>query len=220
LLGLGDARRLDRALPHIVPARDPLRAGRLDCRNPRTHPGRQERRMSEAAYYGMMAEFTSPEAVVEAARRLYVNGFRRMDAFTPAPVEGLDEALHPGRLPVLPIVIFFGGILGAVAGFFIQYWAEVINYPINVGGRPYNSWPSFGVATFEITVLFAVAAGFFGLFLFCRLPRLCHPVFNAPDFDRASQDRYFLCVEARDPRFDADRLRELFQHYGAVRISM
>lgn len=175
--------------------------------------------MSEPAYYGMMAEFTSPEAVVEAARRLYVNGFRRMDAFTPAPVEGLDEVLHPGRLSVLPIVIFVGGFLGAVAGFFIQYWAEVISYPINVGGRPYNSWPSFGVATFEITVLFAVAAAFFVFFLFCRLPRLCHPVFNAPDFDRASQDRYFLCVEASDAHYEPDRVRRLLERYGAARVS-
>ena len=136
-----------------------------------------------------------------------------------APVEGLDEALHPGRLPVLPIVIFFGGILGAVADFFIQYWAEVVNYPINVGGRPYNSWPSFSVVAFDITLLFAVAAGFFGFFLFCRLPRLCHPVFNAPDFDRASQDRYFLCVEANDAHYEPDRVRRLLERYGAARVS-
>lgn len=116
--------------------------------------------MSERAFYGMTAEFASPGAVVEAARRLRVNGFRRMDAFTPAPVEGLDEALYPGRLPLLPVIIFFGGFLGAIAGYFIQYWAAVINYPINVGGRPFNSWPAFGVSNFEITVLFAVAVAF------------------------------------------------------------
>jgi hypothetical protein len=175
--------------------------------------------MSEDVSYGMMAEFTSPEAIVEAARRLRVNGFRRMDAFTPAPVEGLDEALHPGHLPLLPVIIFFGGFLGAVAGYFIQYWAAVINYPLNVGGRPFNSWPAFGVSNFEIMVLFAMAAAFFGFFLFCRLPRLCHPVFNAPDFDRASQDRYFLCIEASDPHYEVDRLRRLVEHYGAVRVS-
>ncbi|HWI28286.1 MAG TPA: DUF3341 domain-containing protein [Stellaceae bacterium] len=176
--------------------------------------------MSDEQLHGVMAEFRDSGDIVAAARRLHLNGFRRIEAYSPFPLEELDRELNPGRRPWVPILIFLGGLVGACYSYFLQYWAAVINYPINVGGRPYNSWPAFTVSSFEVTVLFAVATAFFGFLLFCRLPLLYHPAFNAPDFDRASQDRYFLCVESRDPRFDADRLRELFQHYGAVRISM
>jgi hypothetical protein len=175
--------------------------------------------MSGAERYGLIAEFAAPEAALAAARRLYLNGFRRIDAYTPFPVAGLDEAMRPGRRPLLPLLMFAGGVIGAVFAYFIEYWAAVINYPLNVGGRPLNSWPAFTVSAFEAMLLLAIAAGFFGLLLFCRLPRLAHPIFAAPDFDRASQDRFFLCVEAGDPRFDAERVRWLFEHLGAVRVS-
>ncbi len=176
--------------------------------------------MSEARPYGIMAEFATAEAVTAMARRLYLNGFRRMDAYTPFPVEGLDETLHPRRRPWIPILILFGALVGACYSYFLQYWAAVLDYPINVGGRPYNSWPAFVVPSFEVTVLFGVTTALFALLLFCRLPRLYHPVFNAPDFDRASQDRFFLCVEASDPRFDTERLREVFERHEAVRVSL
>ncbi len=175
--------------------------------------------MSERDRYGVMAEFATPAEVVAAARGLYLNGFRRMDAYTPFPVEGLDEAMRPGRRLWLPAIMFLGGVFGAVLSYFIQYWAAAIDYPINVGGRPYNSWPAFTVSSFEATVLCAVAAGFFGFLLLCRLPRLYHPVFGAADFDRASQDRFFLCVEAEDPRFNAERLRRILDQHGAVRVT-
>jgi hypothetical protein len=167
-----------------------------------------------------MGEFATAEAVTAAARGLYLNGFRRMDAYTPFPVEGLDEVLHPGRRPWVPILIFVGAFIGAVYSYFLQYWAAAIAYPLNIGGRPYNSWPAFTVSSFEVTVLFAVATAFFALLLFCRLPLLYHAVFDAADFDRASQDRFFLCVEARDRWFDADRLRDMFARYDAIRVSL
>lgn len=176
--------------------------------------------MSAAPLHGIMAEFRSAGDIVAAANRLRLNGFRRVEAYTPFPLEELDRALDPRRRSSVPILVFLGGLVGACYSYFLQYWAAVIDYPLNVGGRPYNSWPAFTVSSFEVTVLFAVAAAFFAFLLFCRLPLLYHPAFNAPDFDRASQDRYFLCVEARDPRFDAERLGELFAHYDAVRVSM
>ncbi len=176
--------------------------------------------MSEEDIYGMMAEFATPDAAIAAARRLQLNGFRHMEAYTPFPVEELERVLHPRRRPLLSLLIFGGAAVGALYSYFLQYWGAVLDYPLNVGGRPYNSWPAFTVSSFEVTVLFGVATAFFALFLFCRLPRLYHPVFNAPDFDRASQDRFFLCVEARDRWFDADRLRAIFARHDPVRVSL
>lgn len=175
--------------------------------------------MSAPAPYGLLAEFAAPADILAAARRLHLNGFRRVDAFTPFPVEGLDETLRPGRRAALPVLILVGAILGAALGYFIQYWAEAVSYPINVGGRPLDSWPAFTVSAFEATVLCAVAAGFAGFLLLCRLPRLCHPLFAAGDFERASQDRFFLCVERADPRFDAERLRHLLAQYRAITVT-
>ncbi len=176
--------------------------------------------MSEAALYGITAEFASSEALIAVARRLRLNGFRRLDAYTPFPVEGLDEMIHPPRAPWIPLLILLGGIVGAVYSFFLQYWAAVLSYPINVGGRPFNSWPAFVVPSFEVTVLFAVAAALFALLLFCGLPRLYHPIFDVPDFERASQDRFFLSVEASDPHFDIERLRDIFERHAAIRVSV
>jgi len=176
--------------------------------------------MSEPPVYGIVAEFAKSEAIIAAARRLRLNGFRRVEAYVPFPLEELDRELHPPQRPWIPIFIFVGALVGACYSYFLQYWAAVISFPINVGGRPYNSWPAFTVSSFEITVLFAVAAAFAAFMLFCRLPLLYHPVFNTPDFDRASQDHFFLCVEACDPRFDAERLRDIFAGYKPVRISL
>ena len=176
--------------------------------------------MSAEPVYGMMAEFATPAAVTAAAHWLHLNGFRRMEAYTPFPVDGLDEMLHGQRRPLLPLVVFGGAVVGAVSSYALQYWAAAVDYPLNVGGRPLNSWPAFTVSSFEMTVLFAVATAFLGLLIFCGLPLLFHPIFNAPDFDRASQDRFFLCVEARDGLFDAERLREIFARYDAVHIAL
>jgi hypothetical protein len=175
--------------------------------------------MSERGLFGLTGTFASPDALTEAARQLRSLGFREVEAYTPYPVEGLDEVLRPGRRMWLPLVIFLGAVFGAVWGYFIQYWDEALNYPLNVGGRPYNSWPAFTVGTFEFMVLCAVAAGFFGLLVFCRLPRLYHPIFSTVEFERASVDRFVLCVEARDPSFEPQRIRRIFERNGAESVA-
>ncbi len=174
--------------------------------------------MSEARAYGIVAAFADPNDIVAAARRLQLNGFHRVEAYTPFPVEGLEEALRPGRPRLLPILMLIGGLVGAGLALFMQYWGAAVDYPINVGGRPYASWPAFIPTAWEFAALFAVASGFFGFLLFGRLPRLHHPLFASPLFDRVSRDRFVLCVEARDPRFEAERLRQLLGHYGAEAI--
>lgn len=175
--------------------------------------------MSERGLFGVVGSFASADALTEATRQLRSLGFRELEAYTPYPVEGLDEVLRPGHRIWLPLVIGIGALFGAVWGYFIQYWDEALNYPINVGGRPYNSWPAFIVGDFEFTVLCAIAAGFFGLLAFCRLPRLYHPIFAAPEFERASVDRFFLCVEACDPSFEPQRIRRIFERHGAERVA-
>jgi hypothetical protein len=176
--------------------------------------------MSERRLYGFAGSFATAGAVTDAVRQLRSLGFREIEAYTPYPVEGLDELLRPGRRHFwLPLVIGIGALFGVVWGYFIQYWDEVLNYPINVGGRPHNSWPAFTVGAFEFTVLCAMAAAFFGLLAFCRLPRLYHPIFAVPEFERASVDRFFLCVEARDPSFQLERIRGVFLRHGAEHIA-
>jgi len=135
--------------------------------------------MSERGLFGLTGSFASSDALTGAALHLRSLGFREVEAYTPYPVEGLDEALRPCRPNRLPLPIFLGAVFGAAMGYFIQYWDEALDYPLNVGGRPHNSWPAFTVGTFELMVLFAIAAGFFGLLAFCRLPRLYHPIFSA-----------------------------------------
>jgi hypothetical protein len=157
-----------------------------------------------------MAEFDSSEDLLEAARRTYEEGYRKMDAYTPYPIEGLAEAIgfHRSRIPAL---VLAGGIIGGLAGFSLQYWINVISYPLNVGGRPLNSWPSFIPVTFELTILCAAFAAVFGMLTLNRLPMLYHPVFNAPRFELASRDHFFLCIEAEDPRFDRQRTRSFLE---------
>lgn len=175
--------------------------------------------MSERHLFGMIGVFATAEAVMDAARQLRALGFRAVEAHTPYPVEGLDELLRPGRRTWLPPAIALGALFGLVWGYFIQYWDEALNYPLNVGGRPHNSWPAFIVGTFEFTVLCAIAAGFFALLLSCGLPRLYHPIFAAPEFDRASIDRFVLCVGAGDPSFASDHVRRIFERHGAVQVA-
>lgn len=168
--------------------------------------------------FGIIAVFETPEALKSAVRALRSGGFRAIDAYTPFPVEGLDELLRPGRRSVLPAVMFAAAIVGGVWGYFIQYWDEAIDYPINVGGRPHNSWPAFMVGAFEIMLLITVAAGLFALLASCRLPRLYHPIFNSPAIERASIDRFVLCVGAADPAFEPERVRAILRAGGGVQI--
>ncbi len=168
--------------------------------------------------FGVLAVFETPEAVRAAAAHLRRAGFRAFEAYTPYPVEGLDEAIHPGRRTFLPLVMFVGAVVGAAYGFWIQYWDEALNYPLNVGGRPYNSWPAFVVSAFEFMLLISVTAGLVGMLAASRLPRLHHPIFEATSFARASRDRFVICIEAADPGFDPDSVRRMFVELGAERI--
>jgi ActD protein len=168
--------------------------------------------------YGIIGIFATPEAAGEAAGQLRHLGLRAIEAYTPHPVEGLSELLHPGRKLFLPLFMFAAAVLGGAWGFFIQYWDEALDYPINVGGRPHNSWPAFIVGAFEFMLLVTVAAGLFALLASCRLPKLYHPIFNSEEFGRASRDRYVLCVEARDPSFEPEMVRRLFERHGAERV--
>ena len=151
--------------------------------------------------HGLMAEFKTADEILRATRRAWQEGYRNMDAYTPYPVEGLAAELGLPRTRVA-FVVLMGGLVGAAAGFFMQYWAMAVDYPINVGGRPYNSWPVFIPVTFEMMILVASLAAILGMFFLNGLPEPYHPVFNVSRFALASQDRFFLCIEATDPRFD------------------
>jgi hypothetical protein len=151
--------------------------------------------------FGLMAEFDQAEELLAAARRVYAAGYRRIDAYTPIPVEGLSEALG-ARATRLPFLTLLGGVLGAVAGYALQYWASVIAYPLNVGGRPLNSWPAFVPVIFELAILGAALFSVLGMLALNGLPMPYHPVFNVPEFKLASRDRFFLAIESRDPQFD------------------
>ena len=168
--------------------------------------------------FGIIAVFKTPDEVRGAATRLRQSGYRAFEAYTPYAVEGLDRVIDPGSKAFLPLLMFAGAVLGAALAYWMQYWDEAVNYPLKVGGRPYNSWPAFAVSTFEFMLLAAVTAGFFGMLAASRLPKLYHPIFEAGAFARASRDRFVICVESTDPRFDANSIRALFQQLGAERI--
>jgi hypothetical protein len=157
--------------------------------------------------HGLMVEFASADELLEAARRARGTGYRNVDAYSPYPVEDLAEELGSPHTSV-PFVVLAGGLVGAAVGFFMQYWAMAVDYPLNVGGRPYNSWPVFIPITFEVMVLVASFSAFLGMLFLNRLPQPYHPVFNVARFVHATQDRFFLCIEATDPKFDAAATRQ------------
>jgi hypothetical protein len=172
----------------------------------------------EAKLCGLVAEFEDPDRVVEAIHRTREQGYSDFDTFSPYPIEEFVEAQGEHR-SWLPWIVLGGGITGAFAGWALQYLTSVQVYPMNVGGRPYNSWPAFIVVIFECTILFAAFAAVGGMLALNGLPRPHHPLFNVPGFDRASQDRYFLYIESTDPNFDEDKTREFLSGLGASEVS-
>jgi ActD protein len=166
--------------------------------------------METIPLYGLMAEFRTPEALLHAAERASQQGFKRMDAYTPFPIDGLAEAINL-RSTRVPLIVLAGGVIGCLGGYFLQYWLAAVNYPLNVGGRPLNSWPAFIPVTFEMTILCAALAAFLGVLALNGLPMPYHPVFNVERFELASRNRFFLCIEARDPNFDRDTTQKFLE---------
>jgi hypothetical protein len=171
-----------------------------------------------APLYGLLAEFHAPEEIVKAAHGVRAAGYRRVDAYTPYPMEEVLDALHLHETHV-PQLALAGGLLGMAGGWGLQYWTQVIAYPLNIGGRPAYAWPAFVIPTFETTVLGAAFATVIGMLLLNGFPQPYHPVFNVKSFATASRDRFFLCIEARDERFDLVKTRELLLRLGASEVS-
>jgi hypothetical protein len=168
--------------------------------------------------YGLMAEFENPNELVAAARRAREEGYREMDAYTPYPIHELTEALgiRPTRLPLL---VLAGALLGCASALGLLWFSAAIHYPLNVGGRPLASWPMFIPITFELTVLFAALFAVLGMLGMNGLPQPYHPVFNAPRFALASRDRFFLCIEAKDSKFDLDKTTRFLTNLGPSVVS-
>ena len=173
---------------------------------------------TEPQQYGLIAEFETPESLLKAAQQAYQAGYRKMDAYSPYQVEGLAEALG-ARTPWLSYITLGGGLLGAILGYGMQWYYSVVDYQINLGGKPYNSWPAFIFVAFEVAILGAVLAAFFGMLLLNGLPELYHPVFNVSDFSHASQDSFFLAIEARDSQFDLEKTRAYLQELEPLEVT-
>ena len=174
--------------------------------------------MKRLTIYGMMSEFDSASDLVAAARRTREEGYHKIDAYSPFPVEGLAEEIG-FRKNGVPLVVLIGGLLGCMSGYALQYWISAVSYPINVGGRPYNSWPAFIVVTFEMTILFAGLAAVLGMLALNGLPMPYHPVFNVPRFAFATRDRFFLIIFSSDAKYDAVATRAFLETLGPRSIS-
>ena len=166
--------------------------------------------MSEPALYGLLAEFPSAESLCAAARHVRARGWTQVEAYSPFAIEGLDEIVKAEKGWIAPITLL-GGILGGAATYFLQWYAAVVDYPINIGGRPLDSWPAFIPATFEITILGAALAATVAMLALNGLPRLYHPLFEVEEFELASRNRFFLCLPARDPVFAPGPARDLLE---------
>src|SRR5713226_6599761 len=166
-----------------------------------------------ATLYGLVAEFENQDGLVDATRRAHDQGYRRMDAYAPFPVDGLADALGFHRTHI-SLVVLIGGIVGGIGGYALQYYAAVIAYPLNSGGKPFNSWPAFIPVTFETTILGAALAAVVGMLFLNGLPMPYHPLFNVARFSRVTRDGFFLCIEAADPNFDLEKTREFLQSLG------
>jgi hypothetical protein len=160
--------------------------------------------------YGLMAEFDSAQDLVAAAHKTHAAGYHKIDAYSPFPIEGLADSIgfHKNRVP---LVVLIGGLIGGLSGYALQYWVATITYPTNIGGRPYHSWPSFIIVTFELTILFAGLSAVFGMLALNGLPMPYHPVFNVAEFRKASENKFFLVVFSSDPNYDAAHTRSFLQ---------
>ena len=169
--------------------------------------------------YGLLAEFVTPQALLDAVLQAKARGYRKMDAFTPYPVEPICEEIEDHKKSKVPLLVLIGGLTGATVGFCFQLWISASAYPLNIGGRPLNSWPAFVPATFELTILFAAFAAVVGMFALNKLPQPYHPVFNVEGFERATQDRCFLLIEAEDPEFDPQETRAFLESLEPEEVS-
>ena len=174
--------------------------------------------MKRPPFYGLMAEFDDVQQLVEAARRTREAGYRHYDAYTPIPVEELAEVMHAhdNRLSWL---VLAGGALGLIGGYGLQYWTSVIDYPLNIGGRPLHSWPAFIPPAFETTILGAALFCVLGMLALNGLPMPYHPVFNVPRFALSTRNRFFLCIEATDPLFDREHTRRFLERFVPRQVS-
>ena len=164
--------------------------------------------------HGVMAEYDSSQALVDAARKTVAEGFSKVEAYSPVPIEEINDILHRKRT-ILPRLVLAGGLTGMATGFALQYWASVIEYPMNVGGRPMASWTSFIVPSYELTILFASLTAAIGMAMLSGLPQPYHPVFNVERFSMASSDKFFLVIEAADSKFDRQRASDFLRSTGA-----
>jgi hypothetical protein len=168
--------------------------------------------------FGVMGEFSTPEDLLAATKKAREAGYKHVEAYTPFPIEGLAEAVG-FKWTAVPLLTLIGGVGGGLTGFGLQYWVAAITYPINIGGRPLNSWPAFIPVTFELTVLGASIFAVFGMLALNKLPQPYHPVFNVARFGQASTDKFFLCIEARDPKFDLVESSKFLQSLHAQHVN-
>jgi len=169
--------------------------------------------MKRIPVYGLMAEFDSAQHLVDAAHHTHEAGYQKIDAYSPFPIEGLAEAMGFTKNRV-PLVVLIGGLIGGLTGYLMQWWIATVSYPVNVGGKPYHSWPSFIIVTFEMTILFAGLSAVFGMLALNGLPMPYHPVFNVPRFAMATKDRFFLIVFSSDPKYDTEQTRRFLEAQG------
>jgi hypothetical protein len=174
--------------------------------------------MKSSVIYGLMAEFEDPTSLVTATERAHHEGYRCMDAYSPFPIEELHEALG-SRHTRLPLIVLIGGLVGCIGGYALQYWVSVITYPVNIGGKPLHSWPAFIPVTFECTILAAALSCVLGMLALNGLPMPYHPVFNLPRFALASRNRFFLCIESKDPKFDIEATRRFLETLNPREVS-
>jgi len=172
----------------------------------------------ESPIYGLAAEYDTPDAILAASHRAHRAGYVKMDSYVPYPIEGLSHAMGIRDKWVI-ILMLLGGFIGCFNGLLLQYWGSVASYPLNIGGRPIISWPQMVVIMFELTVLTSALTGVFSMIILNGLPELYHPMFNVPNFERATQDRFFLCIEEKDVKFDVQDTARFLEETGALRVT-